>query len=151
MLTPAFSVNTTAWVACCSSHSPNAFDPVKSTSRTSGRTARSAAIRSPSASAASVTRSASKPASASTSRATCTVIASGSTAPGCGLTTTGLPHTSDANRPGHEFQVGKVWQPMTSPTPRGTAVNVLSIRTGSPRPGFSHTADAGCRVISSYA
>ena len=78
------------------------------------------------------------------------MIASGSTAPGCGLTTTALPQTNDANRPGHEFQVGKVWQPTTSPTPRGTAVNVLSIRTGSPRPGFSHSALAGCRVISSY-
>jgi hypothetical protein len=67
------------------------------------------------------------------------------------LTTTGFPHTSEANSPGQEFQVGKVWQPITSPTPRGTTVNVLSIRTGSPRPGFSHSAVAGCRVISSYA
>ncbi len=77
------------------------------------------------------------------------MIASGSTAPGCGFTITGLPHAKDANRPGHEFQVGKVLQPMTSARPRGTTVNVFSIRSGSPLPGFSQTAVAGMRVISS--
>ena len=64
------------------------------------------------------------------------MIASGSTAPGCGLTTTGLPQASEANRPGQEFQVGKVLQPITSATPRGTAVNVFSIRSGSPFAGL---------------
>ena len=79
------------------------------------------------------------------------MIASGSTAPGCGLTTTALPVTSEANSPGQEFQVGNVWQPITSATPRGTTVNVFSIRSGSPRPGFSQTAVAGVRVISVHA
>jgi hypothetical protein len=79
------------------------------------------------------------------------VIASGSTAPGCGLTTTGFPHTSDANRPGHEFQVGNVLHPITSATPRGTTVNVFFMRSGSPRPGFSQTTVLGTRVISAYA
>ena len=41
-----------------------------------------------------------KPASASTSRAIATVMASGSTARGCGFTTTALPVTRLANRPG---------------------------------------------------
>jgi hypothetical protein len=76
-------------------------------------------------------------------------MASGSTARGCGFTTTGLPQARDANRPGQEFQVGKVLQPMTSATPRGTTVNVFSIRSGSPLPGFSQIAVAGTRVISS--
>ena len=76
------------------------------------------------------------------------MIASGSTAPGCGLTTTGLPVTSEANRPGQEFQVGNVLQPTTSATPRGTTVNVFSIRIGASRPGFSQIAVAGTRVIS---
>jgi hypothetical protein len=62
------------------------------------------------------------------------------------LTTTGLPQTSDANSPGQEFQVGKVLQPITSATPRGTTVKVFSMRSGSPRPGFSHTAVDGTRV-----
>ena len=48
------------------------------------------------------------------------MIASGSTAAGCGFTTTGLPVTSEANSPGQEFQVGNVLQPITSATPRGT-------------------------------
>ena len=93
-------------------------------------------------SAASVTRCGSKPASASTSWQTCTVIASGSTADGCGLTTTGLPVTSEAKRPGQEFQVGNVLQPITSATPRGTTVNVFSIRIAATLPGFSQTARA---------
>ena len=80
LFTPDFSANTTAWVACASSHVPNALEPVKSISRTSGRSARSAADRSPGASTVSATRSGEKPASASTSRADATVIASGSTA-----------------------------------------------------------------------
>lgn len=94
----------------------------------------------------------SKPASASTSRAILTVIASGSTAPGCGLTTTGLPVARDANRPGKEFQVGNVLQPITSAMPRGTMWKVLLIRSGSPLPaGFSQVAVAGVRAISRYA
>ena len=76
------------------------------------------------------------------------MIASGSTADGCGLTTTGLPHTSDANSPGQEFQVGNVLHPITSASPRGTTVNVFSISNGSPRVGFSHSAVVGVRVIS---
>src|SRR4029453_7712011 len=48
-----------------------------------------------------VTRLGSCPDSASTSRATCTVMASGSTAPGCGLTITVLPATRLANSPGY--------------------------------------------------
>ncbi len=121
---------------------------MKSISFTSGRTARTAASPSAGSSAASVTSDGSKPASASTCWHTCTVIASGSTAPGCGLTTTGLPQASDANSPGQEFQVGKVLQPMTSATPRGTAVNVFSIRSGASLAGFSQIAVAGTRVIS---
>ena len=81
-------------------------------------------------------------------------MASGSTAPGCGLTTTGLPVTRDANSPGQPFQVGKVLQPTTIATPRGTAVKVFSIRSGSLSgfgPGFSQTAVAGVRVISVQA
>ena len=95
-----------------------------------------------------MTRFGSNPAAASTSWQTWTVIASGSTAAGCGFTTTELPVTRDANSPGHEFHVGKVLQPITSATPRGTTVNVFSIRSGSPRAGFSHSAVAGVRVIS---
>ncbi len=98
-----------------------------------------------------MTRLGSKPASASTSWQTCTVIASGSTAAGCGFTTTALPVTSEAKSPGQEFQVGKVLQPITRATPRGTTVNVFSIRRGSPRAGFSQTAVAGVRVISVQA
>ena len=124
---------------------------MKSISFTSGRVARAAASLSAGSSAASVTRLGSKPASASTSWQACTVIASGSTAPGCGLTTTGLPVTSDANSPGQEFHVGNVLHPITSATPRGTTVNVFSIRSGSPAAGFSHTAVAGVRVISVHA
>ena len=119
VFTPAFSVNTIAWRAFSSSHSPNALPPVKSISFTSGRTASVAASRSAGSSTARVTRLRSKPASASTSWQTCTVIASGSTAAGCGFTTTALPVTSEANSPGQEFQVGKVLQPITSATPRG--------------------------------
>jgi hypothetical protein len=78
------------------------------------------------------------------------VIASGSTAPGWGLTTTGLPVTSEAKRPGQEFQVGKVLQPITSATPRGTIVKVFSITSGC-LPGFSHRAFGGVRVISVWA
>lgn len=55
---------------------------------------------SPGRSAASATRLGSKPASASTSRAILTVSASGSTALGCGFTSTGLPVASEAKRPG---------------------------------------------------
>jgi hypothetical protein len=121
--------------------------PVKSTSRTSGRVARVAASRSSGPSAARVTRKRSKPFSASTSWQTWTVMASGSTAAGCGLTTTGLPVTRLAKSPGQEFHVGKVLQPMTSATPRGTTVKVFSIRSGY-LPGFSHSAVAGVRVIS---
>ena len=107
---------------------------------------------SPSVSVASCTRFGSNPASASTWRAYLTVIASGSTARGCGLTTTGLPVASEANRPGYEFQVGNVLQPMTSATPRGTTWNVFVIRSGSPLPAaFSHPAVPGWRVISAYA
>ncbi len=73
---------------------------------------------SPSASAASATRSASKPASARTSRAIRTVSASGSTARGCGLTSTAFPVASEAKNPGKPFQVGKVLQPISSATPR---------------------------------
>ena len=58
--------------------------------------------------------------------------------------------TSEANSPGQEFQVGKVLQPMTSATPRGTTVKVFSIVIGI-LPGFSHVAVAGVRVISTYA
>ena len=90
-----------------------------------------------------MTRFGSKPASASTSRQTSTVIASGSTASGCGFTTTALPVTSEANRPGQEFQVGNVLQPITSATPRPTTVKVFSIRIGSPLAGFSQVAVAG--------
>ena len=151
MLTPAFSVNTTAWRAFSSSQSPKALPPVKSMSLTSGRTASVAASLSSGSSAASVTRCGSKPASSSTCWQTCTVMASGSTAPGCGLTMTGLPHTSDANSPGQEFQVGNVLQPITSASPRGTTVNVFSITSGSPRAGFSHSAVVGVRVISVHA
>ena len=67
------------------------------------------------------------------------------------MTTTGLPHTSDAKSPGHEFQVGKVLQPTTSASPRGTTVKVFSMTSGSPRPGFSHSAVDGVRVISVHA
>ena len=80
------------------------------------------------------------------------MIASGSTAPGCGLTITALPVASEANRPGYEFQVGNVLQPITRPMPRGTTWNVLLIRSGSPLPaGFSQSAVAGWRVISACA
>ena len=134
-----------------SSQSPNVLPPVKSMSFTLGCRARAAASLSSGSSAASVTRLASKPASESTSWQTCTVIASGSTAPGCGFTMTGFPVTSEANSPGHEFQVGNVLQPITSARPRGTAVYVFSIRSGSPRPGFSQSAVAGTRPISWWA
>ena len=40
---------------------------------------------------------------------------------------------------------------MTSAIPRGTIVKVFSMRSGSPRPGFSHSAVAGVRVISTHA
>jgi hypothetical protein len=107
---------------------------------------------SPGASGASSTRFGSKPASASTSRAYFTVMASGRTARGCGFTTTGLPVTSEAKSPGYEFQVGKVLQPITSATPRGTTWKVLVIRSGSPLPAaFSQPAVPGWRVISAYA
>ena len=77
------------------------------------------------------------------------MIAKGRTARGCGLTTTALPVTRLANRPGYEFQVGKVLQPITRATPRGTTVNVLAIRCGGRLPcGFSQTDSAACRVIS---
>jgi hypothetical protein len=109
-------------------------EPVKSTIRTSGRTASSAATVPPGSSATSVTRSGEKPAAASTSRAIDTVIASGRIAAGCGLTTTGFPQASDANRPGYEFQVGNVLHPITRPIPRGTAVNVFSITSGGRLP-----------------
>ena len=80
------------------------------------------------------------------------MIASGSTARGCGLTTTAFPVTSDANRPGYEFQVGNVLQPTTRATPRGTMCQLLVMRSGSPRPaGFSQVAAAGVRAISAYA
>jgi hypothetical protein len=59
------------------------------------------------------------------------------------LTTTALPVTSEANRPGQEFQVGKVLQPITSATPRPVTVKFLVIRIGSPLAGFSQTASAG--------
>src|SRR5262249_62183200 len=88
----------------------------------------------PGAPAASSTRLGSNPASTSTSRAYRTVTASGRTARGCGLTTTGLPVTSEAKRPGYEFQVGNVLQPITNPTPRGTTCQVLVIRSGSAEP-----------------
>ncbi len=68
--------------------------------RTSGRIASVLASPSPSCSGISSTRSGEKPASVSTSRATSTVMASGSTARGCGLTSTGLPVTRLANSPG---------------------------------------------------
>ena len=123
---------------------------MKSISLTSGRSASDEASLSAGSSAARVTRCGSKPASASTSWQTCTVIASGSTADGCGFTTTELPVTSDAKRPGQEFQVGKVLQPITSATPRGTTVNVFSIVTGT-LPGFSQIAVRGVRVISTQA
>jgi hypothetical protein len=61
---------------------------------------------------------------------------------------TGLPVTSDAKSPGHEFHVGNVLHPTTSASPRGATVNVFSIRIGASRPGFSQTAVAGTRVIS---
>ena len=150
MLTPAFSVKTTACRALSSSQSPKALPPVKSISFTSGRTASTPASRSAGSSAARVTRFGSKPASASTSWQAWTVIASGSTAAGCGFTTTGLPVTSEANRPGQEFHVGNVLQPITSATPRGTTVNVFSIVSGT-LPGFSQRAVAGVRVISVHA
>jgi hypothetical protein len=40
-----------------------------------------------------------------------------------------------------------VLQPTTSASPRGTTVKVFSIRSGSPRPGFSQTALPGTWVI----
>ena len=150
MFTPAFSVKTVACRAFASSQSPKVLPPVKSISRTSGRTASVPASRSSGSSAASVTRWGSRPCSDSTSWQTCTVIASGSTAPGWGFTTTGLPVTSEAKRPGQEFHVGKVLQPITSATPRGTTVNVFSITSGC-LPGFSQRAVAGVRVISVQA
>ena len=52
------------------------------------------------------------------------------------MTTTGLPVTSDANRPGQEFHVGKVLQPITSATPRGTIVNVTSDAAREPYDGW---------------
>ncbi len=150
VLTPAFSVNTVACEAFFSSQSPNALPPVKSISFTSGRRASEEASLSAGFSAASATRPGSKPASASTSWQTCTVIASGRTAEGCGFTITELPVTSDAKRPGQEFQVGNVLQPITSATPRGTTVNVFSIFSGT-LPGFSQVAVRGVRVISTQA
>src|SRR6185312_13869997 len=108
-------------------HCPNAVEPVKSTIRTSGRTANSDATVPPGFSATRVTRFGEKPALASTSRAIETVIASGKIAAGCGFTTRALPVASEANSPGYEFQVGKVEQPITRPIPRGTAVNVFSM------------------------
>lgn len=100
MFRPAFSVYTAAWRAWVSSQSPKAVEPVKSMIRTSGWRVYAAAVRSSAPSAARITRFGSKPASVSTSRAIRTVIARGRTAPGCGLTTTGLPVTRLANRPG---------------------------------------------------
>ena len=67
---------------------------------TAGCSANVLASPSPSASAASVTRFGSKPAPRSASRIAATLIASGSTARGCGLTTTALPVASEANSPG---------------------------------------------------
>ena len=78
------------------------------------------------------------------------MIASGSTADGCGFTMTGLPVTSDAKRPGQEFHVGNVLQPITSAIPRGTTVKVFSIVSGT-LPGFSQSAVRGVRVISVQA
>ena len=79
---------------------PLAVLPVKSMILTSGRSASVCAVLSPAACATSVTTFGSKPASASTSRAICTVIASGRIAFGCGLTITALPVARLANRPG---------------------------------------------------
>ena len=119
---------------------------------TSGRTASAFASRSAGSSAASMTRLGSKPSSANTSRAAWTVIASGSTAFGCGLTTTAFPVANEAKSPGHEFQVGNVLQPITNATPRGTTWKVFVIRSGSPLPaGFSHIAVVGVRFCSSCA
>ena len=50
------------------------------------------------------------------------------------------------------FQVGNVVQPTTRAMPRGTGVNVFSIRSGGRLPcGFSHTATSACLVCSAYA
>jgi hypothetical protein len=76
-------------------------------------------------------------------------MASGSTARGCGFTTTAFPVASEANRPGYEFQVGNVLQPTTRAIPRGTTWYFFDIRSGSPRPaGLAQSAVAGVRVIS---
>jgi hypothetical protein len=75
------------------------------------------------------------------------VIASGSTADGCGCTTTRLPATSEAKIAGHPFQVENEALPMTSPMPRGMTVYVFSSRPPVP-PGLSHTAVGAIRVIS---
>ena len=80
-----------------------------------------------------------------------TVIASGSTACGCGFTTTALPVTRLANMPGYAFHVGNVEQPIVTSTPRGTMRYVFSTRIGSGLAGFSHITRAGMRDISSYA
>ena len=90
-LTPDFSVYTCACRAFSSSQLPFAALPVKSMMRTSGRSASFCATSSPASCATSVTTFGSKPASASTSRAICTVSASGRIAAGCGFTTTALP------------------------------------------------------------
>ena len=136
--TPAFSVYTCACRACCSSQSPLAVLPVKSMSFTSGRRASFCAVSSPAVCATRVTTFGSKPASVRTSRAICTVIASGRIAFGCGLTITALPVARLANIPGYPFQVGNVLQPITRPTPRGTMRKCFSIFSGSFLPcGFS--------------
>ena len=84
-LTPAFSVYTCACRAFASSQLPFAALPVKSMSRTSGRSASFCATSSPASCATSVTTFGSKPLPASTSRAILTVSASGRIAAGMRL------------------------------------------------------------------
>src|SRR5690554_6563962 len=90
------------------------------------------------------------PCSFNSSCATLTLMAAGSTAPECALTTTGLPVTTEANRPGSVFQVGKVEQPITSAAPRPQTVNFFSITSGSCLPcGLVQVACAGTLAMAS--
>ncbi|MCY1357919.1 hypothetical protein D9M69_444310 [compost metagenome] len=100
LLMPAFSVKTWAWRALSSSQLPKALEPVKSTSLTRGSRARRWLTGASGVSTTRLTRAGSKPSSARTSWATLTLMATGRIAPGCALTSTGLPVTRLANRPG---------------------------------------------------
>ena len=69
------------------------------------------------------------------------MIARGRVACGCGLTIHRVSGDEIGEQAGVGVPGGKVRHPITSPTPRGTTVKVLSSHSRSPpRPGFVHRA-----------